>query len=108
TAQINGEEPVSNYDGPVEVDLDATDGDGSGVRTTEVRVDGGEWQPARLAAPDGVDSWRQWVWEWQADTGSHNLEVRATDGNGEPQTSERVPPRPDGSSGYHAVAVIVA
>jgi len=79
-----------------------------GIQAVEVRVDGGEWQPARLAAPDGVDSWRQWVWEWQADTGSHNLEVRATDGTGEAQTSERVSPRPDGSSGYHAVAVTVA
>ena len=45
TALLNGEEPVSGYDGPVEVDLDADDGDGSGVRVTEIRVDGGEWQP---------------------------------------------------------------
>ena len=29
----------------MEVDLNADDGDGSGVRATEVRVDGGEWQP---------------------------------------------------------------
>ncbi len=44
-ATLNGEEPQSNYDGPVEVDLNADDGDGSGVRATEIRVDGGEWQP---------------------------------------------------------------
>ena len=29
----------------MEVDLNADDGDGSGVRATEIRVDGGEWQP---------------------------------------------------------------
>ena len=45
TALLNGEAPAANYDGPVEVDLNADDGDGSGVRLTEIRVDGGEWQP---------------------------------------------------------------
>ena len=45
TAKLDGEAPKPNYDGPVEVDLDATDGDGSGVRATEIRVDGGEWKP---------------------------------------------------------------
>ena len=29
----------------MEVDLDADDGDGSGVRATRDPVDGGEWQP---------------------------------------------------------------
>src|SRR5690606_20887192 len=45
TALLNGEEPVAGYDGPVEVDLNADDGNGSGVDATEIRVDGGEWQP---------------------------------------------------------------
>ncbi|MDA0140166.1 DUF1080 domain-containing protein [Solirubrobacter sp. CPCC 204708] len=45
TAKLNGEAPKANYDGPVQVDLDATDGTGSGVAKTEVRVDGGEWKP---------------------------------------------------------------
>jgi PKD repeat protein/type 1 glutamine amidotransferase/plastocyanin len=45
TARLNGEAPESSYDGPVEVDLDADDGAGSGVRATQIRVDGGEWQP---------------------------------------------------------------
>ncbi|HEX5620697.1 MAG TPA: PKD domain-containing protein [Solirubrobacteraceae bacterium] len=45
TAKLNGAAPVSNYDGPVDVDLDATDGAGSGVKKTEIRVDGGEWKP---------------------------------------------------------------
>jgi PKD repeat protein/type 1 glutamine amidotransferase len=45
TAKLNGQAPVANYDGPVSVDLDATDGAGSGVHATEIRVDGGEWKP---------------------------------------------------------------
>ncbi len=78
-----------------------------GVETVEVRVDEGPWEQARLAAADGIDTWRQWVWEWDADTGSHTVEVRATDGAGETQTAERVPPRPDGATGWHSVAVTV-
>ncbi len=45
TARLNGEAPKPSYDGPVAVDLDAEDGAGSGVRATEIRVDGGEWKP---------------------------------------------------------------
>jgi regulation of enolase protein 1 (concanavalin A-like superfamily) len=46
TIKLNGADPVDNYDGPVEVDLDALDEEGgSGVALTEVRVDGGDWQP---------------------------------------------------------------
>jgi plastocyanin len=44
SAKLNGEAPKANYDGDVAVDLDATDGT-SGVNATEIRVDGGEWQP---------------------------------------------------------------
>ena len=44
TAKLNGVAPVANYDGPVAVDLDATDAT-SGVKLTEIRVDGGEWKP---------------------------------------------------------------
>ena len=79
-----------------------------GIERVEVRVDGGDWHEARLAAADGVDTWRQWVWEWPAESGDHTLEVRATDSTGQPQTSEQVPPRPDGASGWHAVDVTVA
>ncbi len=79
-----------------------------GIEAVEVRVDGGDWNQARLAAADGLDTWRQWVWEWDAESGDHTLEVRATDSTGEPQTSEALPPRPDGATGWHTVAVTVA
>ena len=44
TAKLNGEAPKASYTGDVAVDLDATDAT-SGVKTTEIRVDGGEWKP---------------------------------------------------------------
>jgi len=78
-----------------------------GIKAVEVRVDGGEWQQTRLAAADGVDTWRQWVWEWSARPGDHVLEVRATDSAGEPQVVEQAPPRPDGATGLHRVGVTV-
>jgi DMSO/TMAO reductase YedYZ molybdopterin-dependent catalytic subunit len=79
----------------------------TGIASVEVRADGGPWQPARLAEQDTIDSWRQWVYEWDARPGSHVLEVRATDRSGSTQTSRRVPPRPNGATGWHSVSVTV-
>jgi hypothetical protein len=79
----------------------------TGIASVHVRIDGGAWQPTRLAEQDTVDSWRQWVYEWDATPGSHMLEVRATDKSGATQTSRRVPPRPDGATGWHNVSVTV-
>ncbi|MGH3734409.1 MAG: molybdopterin-dependent oxidoreductase [Micromonosporaceae bacterium] len=78
-----------------------------GIERVEVQVDDGAWQRATLAAEHGVDTWRQWVWRWDATPGSHTLRVRATDGSGQTQTSRRAAPRPDGSSGWHSVVVRV-
>ncbi len=78
-----------------------------GIDRVEVRVDGGQWQQARLAAADSDDTWRQWVLQWAAEPGRHTLEVRATDGSGEVQTGQRAAPRPNGSSGWHSVDVTV-
>ena len=78
-----------------------------GIRYVDVRVDGGPWQRARLADEDNVDTWRQWVWEWDATPGSHLLEVRATDASGYAQTADRAPIAPDGSTGWHNVSVTV-
>lgn len=78
-----------------------------GIARVEVRVDGGEWHAARLAAEAGRDTWRQWVWEWPATTGHHTLEVRATDRTGATQTGKRVGTVPDGATGWHSVVVDV-
>jgi len=82
-----------------------------GITGVEVSVDGGDWQPAELAAEDTVDTWRQWKYTWDASAagaGSHDISVRATDATGETQTQERLPPRPNGSSGWHNVVVTLA
>ncbi|GAA3743985.1 molybdopterin-dependent oxidoreductase [Spinactinospora alkalitolerans] len=78
-----------------------------GVEAVEVRVDEGEWSRAELAEVPDIDTWRQWIWEWEATEGRHTLEVRATDATGYTQTSERAEPIPDGASGWHSVQVIV-
>jgi hypothetical protein len=79
-----------------------------GISAVEVRVDGGNWSSATLSAPVNTDLWRQWVWEWDAPVGSHTLQVRATDGDGEPQLERRTAPFPNGSTGWQSVLVTVA
>jgi DMSO/TMAO reductase YedYZ molybdopterin-dependent catalytic subunit len=78
-----------------------------GIKAVEVRVDGGAWQPARLADEPSIDSWRQWVLPWQAVTGSHTITVRATDTKGVVQTPTQAPPPPDGATGWHTITVNV-
>ncbi|WP_344075763.1 molybdopterin-dependent oxidoreductase [Luedemannella helvata] len=79
-----------------------------GISTVEVRVNGGAWQKATLAATVSIDTWRQWRWEWQATPGRYELQVRATDNGGTPQVETRTPQVPDGATGYHTVRVTVA
>ena len=79
-----------------------------GVAAVEVRVDSGPWQEARLAAVPDIDTWRQWVWEWDATPGTHLINARATDASGYTQTSTQEPPAPNGASGYPAISVTVS
>lgn len=78
-----------------------------GIQRVEVSIDGDEWQEARLGADVSVDAWRQWVVEWDATPGEHEIRVRATDGEGETQPEERTPVAPDGATGWHTVRVVV-
>jgi DMSO/TMAO reductase YedYZ molybdopterin-dependent catalytic subunit len=78
-----------------------------GIERVEVQVDESSWQEATLSRPLSGDAWVQWVFEWQAPAGDHVLRVRATDGTGQTQPEERVPPRPDGATGYHTISVEV-
>jgi DMSO/TMAO reductase YedYZ molybdopterin-dependent catalytic subunit len=78
-----------------------------GVAAVEVRVDRGPWQQARLAAVPDIDTWQQWVWEWDATPGTHLLEARATDAAGYTQTAVEAQPVPNGASGYPSAAVTV-
>ena len=78
-----------------------------GIAAVEVRVNGGPWHQARLAAVPGIDTWRQWVWEWQATPGNYLLEARATDETGYTQTALQAQPPPNGASGYPSAEVTV-
>ncbi|WP_280347194.1 molybdopterin-dependent oxidoreductase [Nocardia neocaledoniensis] len=80
---------------------------GRGIAAVEVRVDDGAWQRATLAAAYSTDTWRQWTWRWDASPGTHTVRVRAVDGTGTVQTDERVPPFPDGATGWHNRVVTV-
>jgi len=79
-----------------------------GIERVEVRIDGGPWQEATLAAPLNDDCWRQWFMPWDEAPGRHVIAVRATDGTGETQTAERTEVAPDGASGHHTIQVDVA
>jgi hypothetical protein len=78
-----------------------------GIDAVEVRVDGGTWNRARLAAVPGIDTWRQWVWEWDATPGNHVIQARATDATGYTQTAASAPPEPNGATGYPTINVSV-
>ncbi len=78
-----------------------------GIDAVEVRVDSGPWHHARLATVPGIDTWRQWVWDWDARPGSHLIEARATDATGYTQTAAGAPPEPNGATGYPMVTVSV-
>jgi DMSO/TMAO reductase YedYZ molybdopterin-dependent catalytic subunit len=80
-----------------------------GISKVEVSTDDGEtWNETRLADQLDVDTWRQYVYEWDARPGEHTLKVRATDGEGQTQTDGVAAPHPSGATGHHTIEVSVA
>jgi len=79
----------------------------TGIAAVEVSADNGPWHPARLAAADGIDTWRQWTWTWDAAPGLRQLQVRAIDKAGVTQPSRRAPVYPSGATGWDSVVVTV-
>ncbi|GAA4200873.1 sulfite oxidase [Actinocatenispora rupis] len=78
-----------------------------GISRVEVRVDDGPWRPARLAPVPTADTWRQWVYDWDATPGDHVLRVRATDSTGYTQTGAQADVAPNGATGWHSASVTV-
>jgi DMSO/TMAO reductase YedYZ molybdopterin-dependent catalytic subunit len=79
-----------------------------GIERVQVSTDNGEtWNEAKLADQLALDTWRQYVYNWEAKSGNYILKVRATDGEGETQTAEQTSPHPSGATGYHTVKVAV-
>jgi DMSO/TMAO reductase YedYZ molybdopterin-dependent catalytic subunit len=81
-----------------------------GLTAVEVSTDDGEtWNEARITEqpnPDGI-AWSLWQYDWRAEPGTYTLVVRMISADGDVQTSETTGPLPDGSSGWHAMPVVV-
>ena len=77
------------------------------IERVEVQVDDGPWMVADLGPELSADTWRQWVWSWEAPAGEHTLRVRAVDGTGAAQDIRDRPPAPDGATGLHRIKVQV-
>ena len=81
-----------------------------GIGEVQVRVDEGEWLPAEIGGVPTDDTWVQWVYRWDTsdvEPGDHRVEVRALDGDGEPQPEGPAPVAPNGAEGYHRVRIRV-
>ncbi|MGA9277354.1 molybdopterin-dependent oxidoreductase, partial [Ilumatobacter sp.] len=81
-----------------------------GIESVQVRVDEGEWRDAELGSVPSADTWVQWVYRWDTsdvERGGHTIEVRAIDGDGDPQAEERKAVAPDGAQGYHRIVIDV-
>ena len=78
-----------------------------GIDKVEVQIDDAEWQEAELGHTASDDTWVQWHLAWDAPSGNHTIHVRATDANGNTQTSDTASPAPDGATGWHNRTVTV-
>jgi Oxidoreductase molybdopterin binding domain/Bacterial Ig domain len=82
----------------------------AGVAKVEISTDGGStWSPCEIFSnPMPSQVWAFWRYVWaNPPRGKHEIQVRATDGNGRLQTSSHSNEWPDGATGYHTVAVEV-
>jgi DMSO/TMAO reductase YedYZ molybdopterin-dependent catalytic subunit len=80
-----------------------------GIEAVEVRIGNGQWHQAQLGGVPDLDTWRQWVYEWDVtqSPGSYLISARATDKTGYTQTALQEPTVPNGASGYPIVNVNV-
>jgi DMSO/TMAO reductase YedYZ molybdopterin-dependent catalytic subunit len=79
----------------------------TGIKGVDVRIDNGAWVPARLSTQDTIDTWRQWVYEWEATPGNHTVSCRATDLSGYTQTDVPAKPFPSGATGLPMFTYLV-
>jgi DMSO/TMAO reductase YedYZ molybdopterin-dependent catalytic subunit len=80
-----------------------------GVSAVEVTVDGQRtWEAAKIAYEGTRLTWSFWEYPWQPHrAGEYEIAVRATDGEGAVQTSERRGIAPQGATGLHVVTATV-
>jgi DMSO/TMAO reductase YedYZ molybdopterin-dependent catalytic subunit len=75
----------------------------TGIAAVHVSVDGGPWTPAELGEVPHEDTWVQWAATVEVEAGEHRVFVRATDRNGQVQTSVERDVIPDGATGWHSI-----
>ncbi|MFZ0548903.1 MAG: molybdopterin-dependent oxidoreductase [Candidatus Promineifilaceae bacterium] len=81
---------------------------GRGIQKVELQFDNGEWVEAVLRTPElSPLTWTQWRYDWMAESGSHLIKVRATDGTGALQIEDERGTAPSGATGYHSKRVRV-
>jgi len=79
-----------------------------GISGVQVQIDDGEWQDATLSGEVSTDTWRQWVFQWDAtDSGQHTIRCRAIDSTGTVQIEQVQGVMPDGSTGWDSRSVTV-
>ncbi len=80
-----------------------------GISRVEISADNGEtWKPAEVATALSQYTWVLWVYGWTPpENGNYIVKVRATDGQGNLQTSAITDALPDGATGYDSVYVNV-
>lgn len=95
--------PVGSVSLPAQAAGIAWAGD-RGIRAVEVSFDGGSsWRPAVVKRELSPVAWRLWAAGIEPGKGKRRVIVRATDGGGEVQESQRTRPHPAGASGRHEV-----
>ena len=79
----------------------------TGIEKVEVRIDNGDWNITQLSDDLTDDAWRLWSFDWNATSGKHTIQVRATDKSGYTQTDVVTSVAPDGATGWHTRKITV-
>jgi DMSO/TMAO reductase YedYZ molybdopterin-dependent catalytic subunit len=80
-----------------------------GISSVEVSTDGEKtWLPAQVKPGLSPYTWQLWRADLAVDKSVRDIRVRATDGQGKPQTREENDPFPSGATGYHSVRIAVS
>ena len=80
-----------------------------GVSAVEISTDGEKtWLPASVKPGLSGNAWQLWRADINVDSTVRDIRVRATDGQGKPQTREENDPFPAGATGYHTVRIAVS
>jgi DMSO/TMAO reductase YedYZ molybdopterin-dependent catalytic subunit len=80
----------------------------SGISKVEVSVNDGPWQLATLGPKLANITWQQWWLDWDATAGETVISARATNGDGQLQSSESVAVAPNGAEGWHTIGLSVS